>query len=279
MSERFDSRIIQPSIAQDERTQALWQLINGLENLPIERAIIYDIDQVVSSAIPSLIRQFSAQEFVVPGMTEAEYRELIWRSIELHRYKGTLHAVRRALGILGITSVLVSEWWQSTPKRQVHTFRVAIDGEGLPAGDPRFDVSSPDFWSRAYRLVEAAKPARSGFEIAIASRPRAPISRLGASKRVSAVLQILAAVPSRPTVIALGAKIAASKRLTSVMRVNAGIPRPKAKLAIGGSKRITVKLAVSTPKIPTVVSTQSGLRLGFQSGERISLDLPVTGSS
>jgi phage tail P2-like protein len=278
MSERFDSRIIQPSIAQDERTQALWQLINGLENLPIERAIVYDVDRVVSSAIPSLIRQFSAQEFVVPGMTEAEYRELIWRSIELHRYKGTLHAVRRALGILGITESVVSEWWQSTPKRQVHTFRVAINGEGLPT-DPRFDVESPEFWAKVYQLVEAAKPARSGFEIAIASRPRAPISRLGASKRVSAVLQILAAVPSRPTVIALGVKIAASKRLTSVVRVNAGIPRPKAKLAIGGSKRITVKLAVSTPKIPTVVSTQSGLRLGFQSGERISLDLPVTGSS
>lgn len=247
MSERFDNRIIQPSIAQDERTQALWQLINGLENLPIERAIIYDVDRVVSSAIPSLIRQFSAQEFVVPGMTESEYRELIWRSIELHRYKGTLHAVRRALGILGITESVVSEWWQSSPKRQVHTFRVAINGEGLPT-DPRFDVESPEFWAKVYQLVEAAKPARSGFDLAIATTPQLKDGVIGASKR-----------------------------LTSVVRVNAGIPRPKVKLTLGGSKRVTVRLAVSTPKIPTVVSTQSGLRLGFQSGERFSLNLPVAG--
>lgn len=239
---------IQPSIAQDDRTQALWKLIESFTELPYSNALVYDFDRVTATAIPSLITQLSASEFVVPEMTEAEYRELLWRSIELHRTKGTPFAVKRALGVLGISSVVISEWWQSIPRRQVHTFRVAIDGEGLPSGDPRFDVSDPAFWDKAYRLVEAAKPARSGFDLAIATRPQVGPAR-----------------------------IAASKRGTGIVRVNAGIPRPKATIRIAASKRLTARLTLATPQIPTVVSTQSGLRLGFQSGSRFALALPVTG--
>lgn len=239
---------IQPSIAQDERTQALWKLIEAFTELPYSNALVYDFDRVTDTAIPSLITQLSASEFVVPEMTEAEYRTLLWRSIELHRTKGTPFAVKQSLGVLGISSVVISEWWESIPRRQAHTFRVAIDGEGLPVGDPRFDVGDPAFWAKAYQLIEAAKPARSGFDLAIATRPK-----LGP------------------------ARIAASKRGTAIARVNAGIPRPKATIVMATAKRLTARLTVSTPKIPTVVSTQSGLRLGFQGGGRFALDLPVTG--
>lgn len=80
-------------------------------NLQLDKLLVYLIDTVDSDAIPYLAEQFDVLGYkgfkLAP--TEADQREIIKRSIELHRYKGTLWAVREALTSIGYGDILIEE--------------------------------------------------------------------------------------------------------------------------------------------------------------------------
>lgn len=68
--------------------------------------------------------------------TEAQQREFIKQSVEVHRYKGTIGAVEDALAALGIQAH-VQEWFNQEPAGDPYTFSVELtaDQTGISQAD------------------------------------------------------------------------------------------------------------------------------------------------
>jgi len=73
------------------------------DDLQMDALLIYLIDTVDESALVHLASQFDVMGYKGFGLahTEAEKREVIKRAIELHRYKGTIWAIKQALKNIG----------------------------------------------------------------------------------------------------------------------------------------------------------------------------------
>jgi P2-related tail formation protein len=80
-------------------------------NLDIEAVLIYLIDTVNVSALPSLAAQFDVLGYKGYGLaqTEQQRREVIKRAIELHRYKGTPWSIKEALKAIGYYDAIIDE--------------------------------------------------------------------------------------------------------------------------------------------------------------------------
>jgi phage tail P2-like protein len=82
-----------------------------LSELELDKLLIYLIDTVDASALPFLAEQFDVLGY--KGMrlahSEADEREIIKKSIELHRFKGTLWAVEEALKAVGYGDCVIEE--------------------------------------------------------------------------------------------------------------------------------------------------------------------------
>lgn len=92
-----------------------------MNSIELEALLVYVIDTVSASALPTLARQFDVEGFVGYGVAinDAQRREIIKRAIELKRYMGTVYVIREAMRICGYTD--------------------AILNEGIDMGDPSID--------------------------------------------------------------------------------------------------------------------------------------------
>lgn len=79
--------------------------------LELDNLLVYLIDTVDAQALPYLAEQFDVLGY--KGMrlaqTEADQRAIIKKSIELHRFKGTLWAVEESLRSIGYGDVTIEE--------------------------------------------------------------------------------------------------------------------------------------------------------------------------
>lgn len=86
--------------------------------------------------------------------SEEVKRAVVATSIETHRKKGTVGAVKGALAALGAGSALV-EWWQKSPTGTPHTFTI-----NLVSGD-----SSLEMQDAMAAAIDRTKPLRSHYDI------------------------------------------------------------------------------------------------------------------
>src|SRR6266542_3315651 len=118
--------ILADSIAHVPHLAAFDLLVKKrFSELELDRLLVYIIDTVNSDAIPFLARQFDVLGFkgFRLATSETEQREIIKKSIELHRYKGTLWAVREALTAIGFGDAVITEHVEDHWAK----FRVTID--------------------------------------------------------------------------------------------------------------------------------------------------------
>jgi len=82
-----------------------------MNSIELEALLVYVIDSVSASALPTLARQFDVEGFVGYGVAtnDAQRREIIKRAIELKRYMGTVYAIREAMRICGYTDAILNE--------------------------------------------------------------------------------------------------------------------------------------------------------------------------
>jgi len=82
-----------------------------MNTIELEALLVYVIDSVSASALPTLARQFDVEGFVGYGAAtnDAQRREIIKRAIELKRYMGTVYAIREAMRICGYTDAVLNE--------------------------------------------------------------------------------------------------------------------------------------------------------------------------
>ena len=110
----MDKLLPPPPLASDERFSILANIAaERFAQLDLTALMVYLIDQVDASALPALAEQFHVQglEGWLFTTDEREKRELIKQAIELHKYKGTIWAVRRVLEILSLPGT-ISEWFE-----------------------------------------------------------------------------------------------------------------------------------------------------------------------
>ncbi|MAY75219.1 MAG: phage tail protein I [Phycisphaerae bacterium] len=122
--------------------------------------------------------------------SEATKREVINRSIAIHRIKGTAGAVRRALGTIGFRTD-ISEWFEhgGTP----HTFRIDAFGDDIFAAG--FQISA-ELVDMVTLLIENVKPVRAHFTLRIGEKKGGTVTlRTGSLQRAEDHRHITPALP------------------------------------------------------------------------------------
>ncbi|HBI7614752.1 TPA: phage tail protein I [Escherichia coli] len=123
----MDKLLPPPPLASDERFLILANIAaERFAQLDLTALMVYLVDLVDASALPALAEQFHVQglEGWLFTTDEREKRELIKQAIELHKYKGTIWAVRRVLEILSLPGT-ISEWFEYGGK--AYFFKVDIE--------------------------------------------------------------------------------------------------------------------------------------------------------
>lgn len=144
-----DGILLPPSATLLERRAAEACADATRQDVPIRDLADAAIAPVV--ALPWLAWQWSVDEWD-PAWSDEQKRAAIGESFEVHRRKGTIGAVRRALAAIGI-DVRVQEWFAQTPAAAPYTFRVLLDTNqvGIPEADMR----------RVIAVIERTKNLRS----------------------------------------------------------------------------------------------------------------------
>jgi phage tail P2-like protein len=93
--------------------------------------------------------------------TEGQKRGVIASAYLVHRQRGTLAALKRALAALGVASE-VEEWWQSVPEAAPHTFRVDVE---------TYDGMDTSYLQTINAQIDAVKPVRSSYTVRLIARP------------------------------------------------------------------------------------------------------------
>ncbi|EHZ7581201.1 phage tail protein I [Salmonella enterica] len=129
----MDKLLLPPPLASDERFSILANIAaERFAQIDLTALLVYLVDIVDASALPSLAEQFHVQgpEGWLFAANEQEKRELIKQAIELHKYKGTPWAVRRVLEILSLPGT-ISEWFEYGGKAYFFKVEIKLINQGM----------------------------------------------------------------------------------------------------------------------------------------------------
>ncbi|EBH9040077.1 TPA: phage tail protein I [Salmonella enterica] len=129
----MDKLLLPPPLASDERFSILANIAaERFAQLDMTTLLVYLVDVVDASALPSLAEQFHVQglEGWLFASDEQEKRELIKQAIELHKYKGTVWAVRRVLEILSLPGA-ITEWFEYGGKAYFFKVDIELVNQGM----------------------------------------------------------------------------------------------------------------------------------------------------
>ena len=180
--------LLPPGI-KDARQEALTRVLSdALSEFDIASLIMSDPLTVDAKLLPFMIREFSAQEFIEPGLKEAHVRALLSRSYELHTAKGYIAGVRLGLELLGVKTQWV-QWFEEQPKAAPNTHRVTVIFDnplfnGLPAGDLRHRRA-------VSRLIDDFRRESQHLALTFVIRARQQ-THVGAHARLGGVVRTLA---------------------------------------------------------------------------------------
>lgn len=111
---------------------ALAAAASRISDVPVPIRTLYQPAVAPSQVLPSLAWSFSLDEWDT-SWTESQKRQAITDSVYVHRHKGTIGAVKRAVNALGF-GVEVQEWFRQLPLGAPYTFRLLLTAEqsGIP---------------------------------------------------------------------------------------------------------------------------------------------------
>lgn len=138
-------------INSTEHERAFESATARISDVPVLVRQSWNPDTCPPSVLPWLADNFSVDTWD-PNWSDAQKRRTIKESVFVHRHKGTIGAVKRALAALGF-DVRVQEWFNQVPLGEPFTFRLL-----LTANQIGFDQNAV---SRVSDVVEATKNLRS----------------------------------------------------------------------------------------------------------------------
>ncbi|ECI0413801.1 phage tail protein I [Salmonella enterica subsp. salamae] len=155
----MDKCLLPPPLASDERFSILANIAaERFAQLDMTTLLVYLVDIVDASALPSLAEQFHVQglEGWLFASNEQEKRELIKQAIELHKYKGTVWAVRRVLEILSLPGA-ITEWFEYGGKAYFFKVDIELVNQGM----------DENLFNNLVELIHEYKNVRSKLEALI----------------------------------------------------------------------------------------------------------------
>ncbi|EDW2528510.1 phage tail protein I [Salmonella enterica subsp. salamae] len=155
----MDKRLLPPPLTSDERFSILANIAaERFAQLDMTTLLVYLVDIVDASALPSLAEQFHVQglEGWLFASNEQEKRELIKQAIELHKYKGTVWAVRRVLEILSLPGA-ITEWFEYGGKAYFFKVDIELVNQGM----------DENLFNNLVELIHEYKNVRSKLEALI----------------------------------------------------------------------------------------------------------------
>lgn len=141
--------LLPPNATQAER--AIEGATARVGDVPTPARTVWDPATCPADLLPWLAWAFSVDNWET-DWTEAQKRSAIAASYAVHRTKGTIGAVRRALNALGL-GVQIVEWFEEDPPGDPYTFRVSLNVD-------QGEVSQESL-RKALAVIYAAKNLRS----------------------------------------------------------------------------------------------------------------------
>ncbi|WP_281545902.1 phage tail protein I [Grimontia sp. SpTr1] len=163
--------LLPPNASGEER--ALEQSL--CRDIPVPNGQLWSPDTCPKDLLPWLAWSLSVEDWDAQW-PEALQRETIKQAATIHRHKGTVGAVRRALAALGV-SVDFLEWFQDTDDMALarvqsstpHTFVFIAWANANPyTSDAVF--LNPSLYASVRRAVESVKPVRAHFDFLVGAR-------------------------------------------------------------------------------------------------------------
>lgn len=186
MADRLQQTAVPNVLANDPRFGPLATLTERFSRLDLSTLLVYLVDLVGADLLPVLAEQMHVMgdEGWLLANTDDQRRTLIKRAVELHRYKGTVWAVKEVFGVLNVDVALV-EWWQQQPAAAPYTFALTawVNSNLLP-GAP---VLTAELYERLQRMVDMVKPVRSSFDFKVGVRFDQPTFSLANAQQATAV--------------------------------------------------------------------------------------------
>ena len=134
------SDLLPPNATQTERALAL--ACGRYGDLPVIYRKLWNPDTCPVSLLPYLAYTFSVDEWN-ESWPEHIKRQTVKDALHQHRIKGSLKAVQNAIARFG-TTAQITEWWQTTPKGEPHTFSVDISAQDNERQLPVLELSTGD---------------------------------------------------------------------------------------------------------------------------------------
>jgi len=150
-----------PHTIRDNTASAFAKVSARMDEIDLTQLLIYIVDRAPAEVLPYLAEQFHVlgYEGWNYANTDPKKRALLKEALPLHRYKGTVWAVERALTLLGLPARL---WQWFEYGGDPHHFRVDVDitGEGASADIARLDRDATGLvmaWKRKSSVFEALR--------------------------------------------------------------------------------------------------------------------------
>lgn len=146
----MNNQLLPPNASPAEVATA--DAIARVSAVPMPNRTLYNPATCPEALLPWLAWAFSLDEWN-PAWTEAQKRQAIADSVYIHRHKGTVGALQRALSSLGY-DLTMTEWHQLQPKGDPYTFGVTIEIHDVGFAD------ETEF-NRILTVADGAKNVRS----------------------------------------------------------------------------------------------------------------------
>lgn len=119
-----------------------------LDLVPLRAREVWDMDTCPAELLPWLAWTYGVDAWD-DQWTEEQKRKVIKSSVSVHRYKGTIGAVKDAIGALGLDAQ-VQEWFNQVPPGDPYTFKLIINAQQVGISQLQF-----------MRLLETVNSARN----------------------------------------------------------------------------------------------------------------------
>lgn len=147
-----------------------------LGTVPLPIKTLWDPDNCPVALLPWLAWSMSVDEWD-PNWSEADKRAVIKNSVNIHRHKGTIGALKDALGALAMNLEVV-EWFQEMPPAEAYTFAVNVYLNTRPM--------NLEEQQTIFKLVAAYKNARSRLSfLHLHQQVQSPVPVIGAGLATS----------------------------------------------------------------------------------------------
>lgn len=141
--------LLPPSVSRLER--AIAEAAGEIDAVPVTVRSVWNPDTCPGQVLPWLAWAFSVDDWD-ESWTDDQKRDSIRMAIAVQRHKGTIGAVKDALGALGIDA-RVQAWFAQEPTGEPYTFKLWLESEQTPV--------TADGIAQALVIVERLKSLRS----------------------------------------------------------------------------------------------------------------------